>query len=81
MVEMIPIEINEPMRAVLRFLSVTARHRDIFIRTELAEGLPAIMGDRVQLQQVVMNLIINGAEAIGENFRQVEPEKAPARYF
>ena len=66
-VEMIPIEINEPMRAVLRFLSVTARHRDIFIRTELAEGLPAIMGDRVQLQQVVMNLVMNAIDAMSDS--------------
>jgi len=66
-VEMIPVEINEAMRAVLRFLSVTARHRDISIREELAEGLPVIRGDRVQLQQVVMNLVMNAIDAMSDN--------------
>jgi C4-dicarboxylate-specific signal transduction histidine kinase len=32
--------------------------------TELAEGLPAVLGDRVQLQQVILNLIMNGLEAM-----------------
>jgi signal transduction histidine kinase len=66
-VEMIPIEINEAMRAVLRFLSVTARHRDLSIRTDLAEGLPRVRGDRVQLQQVVMNLVMNAIDAMSDN--------------
>jgi signal transduction histidine kinase len=38
----------------------------IAVRTELAAGLPRVMGDRVQLQQVVMNLIINSIEAMKE---------------
>jgi PAS domain S-box-containing protein len=41
--------------------------RKVQIRLELADGLPPIEADAGQLQQVVMNLIINGAEAIGEN--------------
>jgi signal transduction histidine kinase len=36
----------------------------ISIRTELAEGLPKVMADRVQLQQVLMNLMLNGIEAM-----------------
>ena len=34
------------------------------MRTDLAEGLPAVMADRVQLQQVLMNLMLNGIEAM-----------------
>ena len=41
--------------------------RKVQIRLELAEDLPTIEADAGQLQQVIMNLIINGAEAIGEN--------------
>jgi two-component system cell cycle sensor histidine kinase/response regulator CckA len=41
--------------------------RKVQIRLELARDLPAIEADAGQLQQVIMNLIINGAEAIGEN--------------
>ena len=34
------------------------------MQTELAQGLPLIQGDRVQLQQVILNLIVNGIEAM-----------------
>jgi signal transduction histidine kinase len=43
--------------------SEAVRH-NISVRTELAADLPAIVGDRVQLQQVAMNLIVNGIEAM-----------------
>jgi signal transduction histidine kinase len=36
------------------------------MRTELAQNLPAVRADRVQLQQVLMNLMVNGFEAMGE---------------
>ena len=39
------------------------RH-SISVRTELAEDIPRIMGDRVQLRQVLMNLMINGIDAM-----------------
>ena len=45
----------------------TSISRKVQIRLELADDLPSIEGDAGQIQQVVMNLIINGAEAIGEN--------------
>jgi signal transduction histidine kinase len=41
------------------------RHR-IVIRESLPEGLPLVLGDRVQLQQVILNLIINGIEAMAD---------------
>src|SRR5207237_5088297 len=40
-----------------------AEHR-ITVRTELPEGLPRVSGDRVQLQQVLLNLVVNGIEAM-----------------
>jgi len=46
-----------PMRSEI------TRH-SISVRTELAEDIPRIMGDRVQLQQVLMNLMINGIDAM-----------------
>jgi len=50
--------------------SEVARHT-ISIRTELAEDIPRITGDRVQLQQVLMNLIVNGIDAMkGEDGRR-----------
>ena len=40
------------------------RRNDIVLRTELAEGLPRVDGDRVQLQQVLLNLILNAIDAM-----------------
>jgi two-component system sensor kinase FixL len=69
-VEMAPMDINEAIRGVLQFLSVTARHRELFIKVELDEALPAVRGDRVQIQQVVMNLIMNAIEAMTDGDEQ-----------
>ena len=54
-------EINLETVALLR--DETVRHK-ISVRTELAADLPQIVGDRVQLQQAAMNLIVNGIEAM-----------------
>jgi signal transduction histidine kinase len=43
-----------------------ANRYSISIRTELAEDLPKVMADRVQLQQVLMNLMLNGIDAMKE---------------
>ena len=42
-----------------------SEHR-VLVKTELSEGLPHILGDRVQLQQVILNLIMNAIEAMSE---------------
>jgi signal transduction histidine kinase len=65
-IEMRQIDVNETLNGVLPLLSVTARHREAFIRTELGAGLPPIRGDRVQLQQVLMNLVMNAIEAVAD---------------
>jgi PAS domain S-box-containing protein len=58
------LEINEPIREVIELTGSEAEKNRVLVRTELAQGLPAIRGDRVQLQQVMLNLIINGIEAM-----------------
>jgi signal transduction histidine kinase len=50
---------------VVLLCSETTRYY-ISVRTELAPDLPQVMGDRVQLQQVMMNLIMNGIDAMKE---------------
>jgi C4-dicarboxylate-specific signal transduction histidine kinase len=58
------VDINEVIREIIVFLrSETARH-NILVGTELATDLPQFMGDRVQLQQVMMNLMTNGIDAM-----------------
>ena len=53
--------------AILEVMTLThgeaAKHR-VLVRTQLAEGLPPVEGDRVQLQQVILNLVVNAFEAM-----------------
>src|SRR5260370_9937123 len=54
------------MGEMIVLLSSEDSRYSISIRTELAEGLPKVMADRVQLQQVFMNLMLNGIDAMKE---------------
>ena len=59
-----PIQLNEIIREMTVLLSETANRGSISLRTALDPGLPATTADRVLLQQVLMNLMINGIEAM-----------------
>jgi PAS domain S-box-containing protein len=58
------LDINEAAREVIELTRGEAAKSGVRVRTELADGLPVIQGDRVQLQQVMLNLIINAVEAM-----------------
>ncbi|MCU1301678.1 MAG: hypothetical protein JWQ87_1962 [Candidatus Sulfotelmatobacter sp.] len=58
------VDVNEVAREMLVLLGDEASRHFISVRTELAENLPQVTGDRVQLQQVLMNLIVNGVDAM-----------------
>jgi PAS domain S-box-containing protein len=58
------LDINEAVREVIELTRGEAATNGVSVQSELAGGLPLIQGDRVQLQQVVLNLIINAAEAM-----------------
>jgi PAS domain S-box-containing protein len=58
------VDINELIRGMIGLLRNEATRYSISMRTELSEGLPQIMGDRVQLQQLLMNLMTNAIEAM-----------------
>jgi signal transduction histidine kinase len=58
------LEINEVIPEVIGLTSREIEKNGISAHTQLAEGLPAIQGDRVQLQQVILNLLINAIEAM-----------------
>src|SRR5216683_138598 len=60
------VDVNELIREMIVLLRSEANRYSISIRTELAEDLPKVMADRVQLQQVFMNLMLNGTEAMKE---------------
>jgi signal transduction histidine kinase len=58
------VDLNETIREMIVLLNHTANRSFISIRTELDGELPAISADRIQLQQVLMNLVLNGIEAM-----------------
>ncbi len=62
--EYIALDINEAIREVLALTASALRSRSVAVQTTLPAELPPALGDRVQLQQVIMNLIMNGADAM-----------------
>jgi C4-dicarboxylate-specific signal transduction histidine kinase len=60
----VALEINEAVLEVIALTHGEATKNGVVVRTQLAEGLPRIHADRVQLQQVILNLIINAIEAM-----------------
>jgi C4-dicarboxylate-specific signal transduction histidine kinase len=63
-VEPAALDLNEIVSEVARLVSADAVVRNVSVRLELASELPPIWGDRVQLQQVVLNLLHNGLDAM-----------------
>jgi PAS domain S-box-containing protein len=62
--EKAPLDVNDIVREVIALVPRELSSHQITLRTELAQALPAILGDRVQLQQVIINLVMNGIEAM-----------------
>ena len=62
-------DINEAIREVIALAQAEAHRNGVSLRTRLADGLPLLPGDRVQLQQVTTNLIVNAVEAMS-NFSE-----------
>jgi PAS domain S-box-containing protein len=65
------IEVNELISEMVVMLQNEANRHSVTIRTDLAEGLPKVMADRVQLQQVLLNLMLNGIEAIQDTIGEL----------
>jgi len=58
------LDLNETMREILLLVGDEAKKKNVNIGTCFAEGLFPVVGDRVQLQQVILNLVMNGIEAM-----------------
>jgi PAS domain S-box-containing protein len=58
------VEINDAILEIIALTRTEAANNSVSVRTQLAESLPRVQGDRVQLQQVMLNLIINAIEAM-----------------
>jgi signal transduction histidine kinase len=69
-----PVDMNEALQEVIELTRGEALKNGVSVESQLAKGLPIIAGDRVQLQQVVLNLILNALQAmcaVSEGARQV----------
>ena len=61
-----PIEVNDTIREMVAVLNTEMTQHAIAVHTKLAEGLPRVIADQVELQQVLMNLMLNGMESMKE---------------
>ena len=66
----VKLDLNELIRDVLRLSQGQFQSHGVSIRSELADDLPTVSADRVQLQQVILNLLMNAAEATASNSNQ-----------
>jgi signal transduction histidine kinase len=69
------VAIDDAILEVIALIRADAANKSVSVRTQFAEGLPRVQGDRVQLQQVMLNLIVNAIQAmsgIGEGPRELQ---------
>jgi signal transduction histidine kinase len=59
-----PVDLNEATREVIALTESELNRNGVLVRTDLAEDLPFATGDRVQLQQVILNLLLNASDAM-----------------
>ena len=64
--EKAPLNINETVQEVIALVSSDVLRSQVELHTELAGDLPPVVGDRIQLQQVILNLILNAKDAMSE---------------
>jgi len=60
------VDVNETIREVIALARSEVHSNGVSLRTRFGDGLPLILGDRIQLQQVILNLMINAIEAMNE---------------
>jgi C4-dicarboxylate-specific signal transduction histidine kinase len=63
-VEKVPLDVNDLVSEVVALVQRELTSHQVSLRMKLAPALPMIVGDRIQLQQVIINLVMNGAEAM-----------------
>jgi PAS domain S-box-containing protein len=63
-IEMVPLDVNDVIREVIVLVQRELISHQVSLRMELAPKLPMVLADRVQLQQVMINLVMNGIEAM-----------------
>jgi PAS domain S-box-containing protein len=64
--EMLPVDVNDLVSDVLLLIRAESRRRHVTIDIQFAASLPLVQGDKVHLQQVVLNLLLNGMDAMAD---------------
>lgn len=64
--EMRPVDLNEVVADALGFVRAECARRKVAVKTQLATDLPLVRGDKVHLQQILLNLLLNGMDAMAE---------------
>ncbi len=62
--EQVRLDINQTIQEVILLMQNEAVRKGVAIRMDLATNVPPVLGDRIQLQQVILNLVMNGIEAM-----------------
>jgi two-component system, LuxR family, sensor kinase FixL len=62
--EMVRLDINDVIHEILSLIRREISNHQVSVRLDLAASLPPVFGDRVQLQQVILNLLVNGIQAM-----------------
>jgi C4-dicarboxylate-specific signal transduction histidine kinase len=65
--QMNPIDVNEAVLEMVALAHAEAERRSVTLETDLSSDLPPVFGDRVQVQQVILNLVLNALEATGDS--------------
>ncbi len=75
-----PVDVNDLIREIAAFMESDCRQHDVTLKLDLAPSLPAILADRIQIQQVVLNLARNACEAVarGGTGRHVTVRSLPS---
>jgi len=74
-----PLDVNETIREVIGLVKKDLIRSNIVLHTHLADGLPEVEGDRIQIQQVILNLILNGRDAMVDQTGKHELSISSAR--
>ncbi|HEY6091763.1 MAG TPA: ATP-binding protein [Gemmatimonadales bacterium] len=79
--EHVPLDLNEVIRRTLALMAYDLKLKDVMVERELSGALPEVLGDRHGLQQVVLNLISNAAQAVAENPREKPRDITVSTWF
>jgi two-component system NtrC family sensor kinase len=79
--ERVPVDLNDVIRRTLSLTAYDLKLKDVSVERELSGALPDVFGDRHGLQQVVLNLVTNAAQAVAENPRERPREITVSTWF